>query len=160
PIGPGLVQRLAGVAPRLAGQIRTLTGVGKVKARFVKRSKNSPVPFSYDVTAELHGGTVTHPKLPMPLEQIEAMAQLQDGRMPTARLSARSGKATLDLNIRDANLSNEESAGLENVVGEMDMRIEHLPVTPALFASLAPEAQDIQRDYKPTGTITVSHSIR
>lgn len=160
PVGPMLFQRLALVAPRMAAQARNLTGVGRVKATLVKRGGANGVPFSYDVQAELHNGALVDSRLPMSLEKIEASGHIQDGHIPQARLTARSGNTSLDLAIRDGTLPGKESGCLDEMFKEIDLHIEHLPVNPALFACLPPDFRDLQGEYKPTGSLTITHSLR
>ncbi len=168
PIGPALVQRLAPLAPDMFGHLHQLTARGGVRATLAYRSTATPA-LTYDMTVALHDGTFSHPRLPVPLEQVEASIQCVNGTIPTAKLSASFpppyGPGRVETSVRDVRFpppSDAKSLSMEpeDFAREADLRVEHLLVSPELLAQLPAPASDIRDDYQPNGPVTVSCSFR
>ena len=100
PVGPELVQRLAGFCPETAAQVRQLRGVGQVQAA-VGYHPGSAQPCTYDVTCRLLKGELDHALLPKPLEKLDATIRIVNGRIPLAHFTARSGDARMELTLKD-----------------------------------------------------------
>src|SRR5439155_27170595 len=94
PVGPDLIQRLAGVCPDLVTHLRQLHGVGAIDAKLAVCPGEEP-SFHYEIGAKLKKGELTHARLAQPLTHLEAEATCVDGRVPSARLTANYGPGRL-----------------------------------------------------------------
>jgi hypothetical protein len=154
-VGPALVERIAGFCPVLAGQVRQLSGAVKVQAMLAYRP-DAAAPWSYDVSCQLHKGEWHHDGLPAPLQQIEASLRCINGRVPIAKVQARSGTANVELRLVDAAWPGHPPKCIEEVVGKLHARVEHFVVTPQFFDSLPQEYRNFHEMYKPAGPVTFS----
>jgi hypothetical protein len=168
PVGPSLIQRLAVASPELAGHLRQLHGTGNVQASLVYHPGMTR-PLDYDVTARLTNGEFTHASLPLPLEQLDASVHCVNGKVPTASLTARSGPAKLEVSLKDLDLPTKpltSPAEFDRLVREIDARVEHLPVSGDLLkpipdsVTLYTTAREFQRQYSPSGPLTLAYSFR
>lgn len=159
PVGPDLVQRLRATAPEVADHLRQLRGQGKVQAQLAYYP-GSPYPLAYDLTAQLSGGEFGHARLPLPLDHVEAWLRLVNGKVPEARLTARSGPARLEASLKDLTLPTHPPDSLDELARELDAKAEHVPVSPELFKPLPDKLQEFNTLYSPTGPLTVSYHFR
>ena len=160
PVGPALVQRLAVFCPETAAHLRMLKGAAKLQAALAY-SPGAASPLSYDVRCQLSGGEWAHARLPQPLEGIEASLRCVNGRVPLARLTARAGPSRLELTVKDLAVpAPHADCHLDDLAGEIDGRVEHLPVTDRLFACLPDGLKDLKDDYSPAGQATVDYAFR
>jgi hypothetical protein len=160
PVGPDLVQRLAGPCPELADHLRQLSGTATLDADLTYQPDGER-PLHYDLTARLHDGTLAHARLPLPLTQLEVEARCVDGVFPHARLTARAGPARVAATLEGLEVPAPGAPfDFQRLVRKLDAKVEHLPVTPALLARLPEELSWIQQDYAPTGPVTVTHTYR
>ncbi len=92
PITNALARRLAAQCPMgsLAGL--QLEGTADLSADLTLRPDASPL-WRYDVRCQVRQGTLRHPQLPLPLEDLRALLRLADGVMRIDKLQARSGAA-------------------------------------------------------------------
>jgi hypothetical protein len=157
PVGPALVQRVASAWPEAAVHLRQLTGRAAVHAAMT-HLPGSTHPWSYDVTASLHGGAFSHARLPVPLEQAEAAVHLSNGRLLLATLDARCGDGRLRASVKNAAWPEQTPACPEDCAEEVECHVEHLAVTPELFAQLPAACPDLAQDYSPRGPFSVDHS--
>jgi hypothetical protein len=159
PVGPDLIQRLKAAVPDLADHLRQLRGHGKVQAQFAYYPGASQ-PLAYDLTAQLTGGEFNHALLPTSLDHVEASLRCVNGRVPTAHLTARSGPARLEVTLKDLALPVRPPASLDEVVRELDARVEHLPVSAESFKPLPENVQVFNTLYAPTGPLTLTYHFR
>src|SRR5262249_21369830 len=160
PVGPALVRRLGCACPELAGHLCELSGAGSVEASLAY----SPGPgrgLTYDATARLRRGSFRHPRLPQPLEAVEAHARCVDGRVPEARLPAASGSARVDLAVRDLTIPSDASTvtGLDDLARHMEVQVSHLTASKELIGRLPPELKWIETDYRPRGPVSVGYTF-
>ena len=109
---------------------------------------------------EFVDGKLNHPRLPLPLEKLKGLVHFVNGRVDEAKATAEvkttasSGPPCLmKLEIHD--LVPGACETLEGLVKQLDMTVEHLPVTPELFTRLPDNAQQLQHDFDPAGMATV-----
>jgi hypothetical protein len=161
PVGPALVQRLAGYNADLAAHVRQLEGVGKLHVDLAYQPE-ARRPWSHDVLFQLRQAKLTHARLPFPLEQVEASIRYVNGHVPAVKIAARSDRAKLDLTLKDLDITRIEQ-GCEQAARELDLHIEHLTLTRDLFAAL-PKSQatlrEVEADYEPRGPISLDYSLR
>jgi hypothetical protein len=156
PVGPALVQRLAGLCPDAAEHVRELEGMGKVQATLVHRP-GTVEPWTYDVRCQLSKGKWRHRCLPVPLDQIEGSLDCRNGRVPHAKLSARSGAATIAVELWDLAWPGHRPSCIEEAVRQLDAKVEHLVVTDEVYAQLPSACKDIQRLYHPIGPVSLAY---
>jgi hypothetical protein len=161
PVGPALVQRLAGYNSELAAHVRQLEGVGKLHLDLAYQP-DARQRWSYDIAFQLRQAKLTHARLPFPLEQVEASVRYVNGRVPAVKIAARSGPAKMDLTIKNLDLTRIEEDS-EQAVGELDLHIEQLLLTSELFAAL-PKSQamlhEVEAQYEPRGYISLDYTLR
>jgi hypothetical protein len=164
PVGPDLVQRLSVLCPEPASHLRLLQGTGKLEADLAYHP-GTPSPLRHEVRLTLQQGQLSHARLPLPLTQLEVSAHLVDGVIPHAHATARAGSARVELTLDDLTLASSPSGtgeipDLQDLVRGLDLRIEHLPVTPELLAHLPDSFRWIGEDYAPVGLCTITHTFR
>jgi hypothetical protein len=156
-IDDAFVQRLAAHRAECAAHARQLRGLASVDADVVYRPESEP-EWSYDVRCRLTKAQFGHARLPLPLEDLDASVHCVDGRVPEVTLSARSGATEVRLTARD--VIPPGGPTLESWLGELDLHVRHLNVTPAVFEPLPEEVRDFDALYHPTGRASVDFSFR
>ncbi len=161
PVGPDLVQRLAAFCPDVAAQVRELRGDGAVHAAFAYHPADSQ-PCTYDATVQLKNGVLSHALLPLPLKDLDAVAHVVNGLVPLAHCTARAGDAHLDLTLKDLVPPKSFPACVYDIVRELDLTVDHLPVTADLltFPQMPECVRKLQETYKPTGPLNLTHTFR
>ncbi len=178
PVGPALVQRFAVICPNAAAYLPQFRADGEVRATIGYQPENTPA-FTFDVHVKLHNGQLSHAKMPLSLEDLEAELHLVNApgaasaliassadllRVPSAHLTARSGKMRLDLSLQDLSIpcstptADEEDLYLDRLTSKLAWTVEHFPVTKELFDRF-PSLKEFQHDYKPVGQATVRHTF-
>jgi hypothetical protein len=159
PVNTALVQRFAGFCPDIEKHLRDLQGIAKVQATLVHHP-GAVEPWTYELNCNLTGGKWHPTSLPIPLEKIEASLHCVNGRVPEARLTAQSGAAKLDVTLRDLAWPGHRPECIEEMVREIDARIEHLVVTEKIFEPLPPGCKDLERLYSPAGPVSLTYTYR
>jgi hypothetical protein len=159
PVGPSLVQCLAGHCPVLVDHLRQLHGAGRVQADVTYRPGATP-PVSYDARCQLSEGRFHHALLPWPLEQLQASLRCINGTIPYGEASASAGSTRLKLAVHDLTAPTCPSA--EPQLKQLDLRVEHLTVTRELFERLPPSLhpEELYRDYSPAGSVSLTAMLR
>jgi hypothetical protein len=158
PVGPPLVQRLAGCCPELAAHLRRFQATGKLHATFVHRP-GATQPWSYDVHCQLRHGEWCHACLPTPLQQIEASLRCVNGRVPEAHLKARAGAAAVEVKLWDVAWPGYRPECIEDVVQKLDARVTHFTVCEAAFEQLPLKCKNIQRMFSPSGPVSLHYAF-
>jgi hypothetical protein len=156
-VDEALVQRVAAYNADWAAHGRQLRGLAKLDADLVYRP-GAERELSYDVRCNLSQGQFSHARLPLPLERIEASLHCVDGRVPLVTLSAHSGLTEVNVTAHDVVLAGGST--LESWLGDLDLRVRHLAVTPAVFEPLPEEVKDINDLYHPSGRASVAFTFR
>jgi hypothetical protein len=148
PVARPLIDRLAAYCPQFAEDARELEGTGSLEAE-IGYSPSAVRPWTHDLHAQLSGGKFRHPKIPRPLEDIQAQVHCIDQTVTLEKLTARSGAASVAL-----------AGTVRNSTADPDLEgtltVQHLPVTADIFAHLPPSMQKINAEYAPTGPVTVT----
>ncbi len=166
PVGPVLVERLKALCPDTAAHLRGFRAEGAVRATIAYRPANNPA-LTFDVAVKLHHGELSHARLPLPLEELEAELHLVNApaaaqcplplmpsfpgvacselmRVSTASVTARSGEMRLQLDVKDlcvpCSAPGPDEAGkyLDGLTRELTWKMEHLPVTKKLLDNFRP----------------------
>jgi hypothetical protein len=156
PVGPALVQRLAGICPDLAAHLRQLRGTGRAQAS-LSYVPGVSQPLHYDVQTTLTGGEFAHARLPWALDQVETSVHCVDGQIVSANVHGRAGAVSVALSLHDVHPPRQGDFVLEDAVREMDWTVEHLAVTHELFAYLPESMRELEESYKPAGQVTIQH---
>jgi AsmA-like C-terminal region len=163
PVSDSLIQRLAALVPDAGNHLRFLKGDGKLHAALdFDRARN--VPLRFDATLELSRATLTHARLPLPIEDASATIRVCNGQIPFAHLTAHSGTANIELTVKDLTLPRnacglEELPPLETVLHDFDLRIEHLQMTDELYAQLPESMKRFCDPYAARGTLTYHQTV-
>lgn len=147
-ISPALVKRLEAYAPELRTHIQHLRGSASLQADFVYRKGAAP-EWTQSVCLRLTGGRLTHPRLPLPLEDMDATLRWADGQVMLEFLRARAGAAQVQ--AKGAAHSLQADADLDGSVS-----VAHLPLTSNLFARLPDNLRRIESDYAPAGPMSLT----
>ncbi len=148
PVGPSLTRRLGAYWPEVQANAQHLSGTADVGGELGFHPE-LPQPWSHDVRLVLHGGALRHPRLPLPLDQLEAVVRCQDGRVRLETLTASAAGARLT--AAGAALRLDPETDLDGA-----LRVEHLALSPELFSRLPPALQKLEREYDPGGVVSVS----
>jgi hypothetical protein len=151
PVGPPLVQRLSAYAAALSqsGDFQ-LDGTARLEAQLAYRA--DPASWTHQVRWQLSGGHFRHEKIPLPLDDLALDLRCTDGHLMLERLTARSGPAEVALTASAAALDADA-----DFHGEV--QIAHLPVTSDVFAQLPENLQKLNKDYSPTGPLSLTLSL-
>ncbi len=148
PLGAPLAARLATYKAELGQHLQNLEGHGDVHVELTHHPSAEP-EWTHDVRCQLRQVKLTHPRIPVPLENLEAELRCTDGRVRIDKLTARSGPAQIEFNVA------LHSPSLDTDL-EGDLKVHHLAITPELFDRLPPNLQDIKDDFQPSGPIDLS----
>jgi hypothetical protein len=160
PIGPALVQRLATLFPETAAHARQLEGVANLHASLNYRPGTTPA-LTHDVHLQVSKGKLSHARLPLPLEQLEASVHCVNGAIASLQASACSGPTRVRLTAHD--LDPDRGPYLKDLVRDLDLQIDHLDATPELFERLPPcldDLKDIHADYRMEGPANVHFTFQ
>jgi hypothetical protein len=165
-----LVQLLAAYQPRLAEHARLLQGTARLQAD-CQYNPGAPQPWSHDFRCQLSRGYLDHPRLPLPLNNLEIDVRYSDGQISLDRLSADNGPTRLRLSgwarLREAAAASPKQAihsltpEPEELIPEQcdfegDLKVERLPLAPTLFRRLPESLQEVQALFSPAGVIELS----
>ncbi|HVS38550.1 MAG TPA: AsmA-like C-terminal region-containing protein [Gemmataceae bacterium] len=159
PVGPDLVQRLAAVCADAAAQARELSGAGSVHVALAVHPAE-PQPFTYDAALRLHHGALSHACLPRPLKDLEALVHVVNGLIPLVHCTARADDARIDLTLRDVIPPKKASDNIYDMVRELDLTVDRLPVAADLFQTGPECVRQIQDVYRPSGSLNLTHTFR
>jgi hypothetical protein len=152
PLTPLLVQRLAAHCPDRAGAPAPFHLEGKAELQIrAGYQPGASQPLHYETHCQVHDARLIHPRIPIPLEKLEASAHCVNGRLTVERLTADSGPARVELRGGTACAPHPE----ENFEGVLTVR--HLPLTEALANNLPEAVQRLHKEYfRPAGAASVS----
>lgn len=152
PVRQALLHRLLAYSPDLDAGNLQVDGTARVSAH-LHYDKESARPWSYVLDCRLRNGSVRGERVPLPLDQIEAVVQCVDGQVALETLTARSGTTRLEA-------SGKVLAPSTDADCEATLTVEHLTVCPELFARLPESLREIQEDYRPQGPVSLSVEVR
>jgi hypothetical protein len=161
PVGPALLQRLAGFCPSFLRHVRELSGTAHLQATFTYRP-GAAEPLTYDIDGKLKNGQWRHECLPIPLERLHASFRCINGRIPYAHLEAAAGgtaalPAKVQVDLGGLVWPAQTPESIEEIVTKLEVKIEHFRVTPACSAHLPPKLQKIHNTYNPAGPVSVTY---
>jgi hypothetical protein len=166
PVAPELLQRLAHFFPEASDHLRHLRGKGALYASLVHFPGQETGKWSHQVTFSLRDGEFQHPRLPFTLQQMQATIQASNGTIPRATLKARAGPTRFSLECSDIDLKQAlasrslASPHLEELARRIDLAIDHLPVSAALFRYLPEHVRWIDDHYTPRGNLSLRYTSR
>jgi hypothetical protein len=158
PLGPALLQRLAGFCPNLSHHVHELSGAAHVQATLTYRPESAEL-LVYDIDCKLKNGEWRHECLPAPLEQLKASFRCINGRIPYAHLEGRSEAARVQVDLWGLAWPTQPPNCIEDIVAKLEAKIEHFTVTPTCCTHLPPKIQKIHKTYSPAGPISVTYQF-
>jgi hypothetical protein len=151
-VGPALLQRVGVYCTQLTEQVQKygleLDGTGRLQAE-IGFSPGATLPWTHQIHAQLSGARFRHIRVPLPLDDLSADLACVDGRVTLSRMDARSGVAEVHLEGSAQDL--REDADLTG-----SLCVKHLPVKPELFEQLPENLKKVEKDYAPSGPVTVT----
>ncbi len=153
PFGAALLERVASIAPELAGSTQVLEGQGKLHVEATYTSAQT-APWTYDVSLHVAHGRLGHERLPFTLEGVEADLRLTPGSLTLSRFDAHAGRTTVHASIHKMKLT--EVPSWEQRFQQLEVRLEHLELTDALLQRLPQALQHLRSDFAPAGTLNAT----
>jgi hypothetical protein len=182
-----LVRELVRVCPKLADQVEHVDGVASLHAGVQFREGANPA-WRHQARAELTNGRLVHRDLPVRLDGVTLSARCDDGAVAVTRFTAKAGTADVALTCQFQPMDgpNERCspeceprlrtpaplitttptphpatlipAALDRV-RTLDLSVQHLSVTPELFARLPAAFLKYQQAYAPTGLLDLTMKL-
>ena len=146
-IGAALVERLAAYYPQAADYANHLRGNAEIRAE-LNYQPWATHPWSHQVDAHLSDCKLDHPKLPLPLDHVDARVHCIPGEIKLERLTAHAAGADVAVkgSARDFSADTDFQA---------DVRLTNLTLRSQIFDSLPPSLKEINKDYAPEGPVHV-----
>jgi len=168
PLGADSVAAVEALCPDAAEIVKSLSGKASAHLDLIWRDGLTP-SLVHDFTFTLQQGRLAHPKLPMPLEQIEATIRSRNGDITVGKATARTGAGTISVSL-DLPKQASSSLGMATAASgpvEFESRLRMLEVsatdivlTPGIF-ELVPGAGDLIRDmFDPSGKLSLQFTFR
>lgn len=144
-VGAALVERLAAYCPQLGDYAAQLRATAQFRAGLTYQPWAAQ-PWSHELDLVVHDGRLAHPKLPVPLDHLQAHVHCVPGELKLESLTAAAGTAQLSLqgSARDFSLATDFRA---------DLQVLNLQVQPAFFDSLPANLKQLNDDYAPRGLV-------
>jgi len=166
-VAAGAVERFA---PGLAKHVGGLTATAAVNAD-LNYAPEAARKWRHDIRVDLKDSRFTHPDIPWPVEKMNALVRVVDGRAKIADATAEiSGAAVrLSLETRDgsAPISRPAAPGtprtddpfqrLEEYLQHIKVDIESVALDDALFKQLPKELRDARRTFSPKGAVDLGY---
>jgi hypothetical protein len=147
PISTPLVRRFAGNArPELLEGL-VLTALADVHGQ-VSFHPGPVAPLDYDLHCSVRAGTLQHPQLPLPFENVAADIHCTAGRVHVENFTARSGAVKMRADAMGLLPAPERDF-------EARLEIKHLVLDQKLCSYLPPKLRPLNDLFKPTGPITI-----
>jgi hypothetical protein len=105
-------------------------------------------PVYYDIHCEVQKGTVRHPQLPLPLDDLQAKLHCLNGELRLEKMTARSQSTELDA---------EGVARLPDIEKEFEVQVDlkHVMLGNELAARLPDKIRNLHTMFKPHGPTTI-----
>ena len=146
PLTATCLQRLAPSCPCADLDKMLLEGKADIEADLAWSPGSSP-PFSYDVRGRLQHGSVRHPRIPLPLEDVDATLRCSNGVMHLLNLKAKSGGSLVWARGAASLLCPEANF-------DATLEVQHLELCDKLFQKL-PAFEAMVKAFSPAGLATV-----
>lgn len=173
PVRLPLVNWLAGYVPKLAEHARELEGKGALQAEFgFQPEEAGGGHWTHNVRFGLTDGRLRHPRIPLPLDHIDAALRCFDGEVKLDRCKARAGPSRLEL-TGWARLAEAESHSARHSIESLtppresfvpdgadfegNLKIEGLQINSPLFEPLPEKLQKLNHDYEPNGPVNLAY---
>lgn len=144
-----LIRQLAAYSSELAEHASHLQGTAGVRADLAYHPGTAR-PWSYELRCQLRDGKLSHPQVPLPLEQLTATIYCANGQVAVESFSARSGPTQVELHGRALSLSPDAEV-------RGTLQVTHLPLDEKLCESrLPPGLRQVYADYAPAGPVSLT----
>lgn len=105
-------------------------------------------PLYYDVHCEVERGTVRHPQLPLPLDQLQAKLHCSSGELRLEKLTARSGNTEVEAHGLALLPCFEQEF-------EVQLDLKHVMLGDELAARLPDKIRNLHKMFQPNGPTTI-----
>ena len=150
PINLELLHELNRFAPMPLESIQRCSGLAKVHLDAHRRPDASP-SWQPEWRVNLTKGRVGVREFPLDLEAIELDAKLADGKLMVSNANAIAGGATVQGKL----VARLPATNPTEVVETAQLSVDHLLVTPELFARLPERAQKFHQRFSPVGYMSL-----
>ena len=158
-----LWRRVGMLFPAAAAHLRHLTGKAEAFVK-VDLPGESQAKAGHQVTFRLHEGHFRHPRLPIPVDGIEAEATLIDGAIPAAHATASSGPTRFGVDLKNLRLPAApveiDPDSLNQLLDELNVTVKQLNITKPILALLPPKLQTLDEDLSPSGPVSIRYEFR
>ncbi|MFL5329125.1 MAG: AsmA-like C-terminal region-containing protein [Gemmataceae bacterium] len=152
PMNLDLVHELARFAPLPVESVRHCSGVAHVHLDAHRRPEEKPV-WQPEWRLGLTNGKLGLRELPLDLDAMEIDARIADGKLVVKEAHAKAGNAPVHATLA-AKLPIENPA---DAIESATLSVEHLLVTPELFARLPERAQRFHQRFAPVGRMSADY---
>lgn len=128
-----------------------LEGKVDVKVELAYRPGESE-PLSYDVRLEVQDATLRHPKIPLALEELEAILHVAAGEVRLEKLKARSGTGSSATTVEGRGFARLPCLEQD---WEAHLELKHVPVNDAMVAPLPEKLRKLQDLFNADGHATI-----
>jgi hypothetical protein len=145
PVKTALVQQLRPYLPEETHLTQELEGTARLRAE-VGFHPGTAHPWSHDVSLHLVRGRLAHPRLPLPLTDLDATLHCRDGLLAVESLTAQAGPARVAFGGK-----------LQQRGGDPDLNghlvVTHLALSREFFDRLPATFHNIQEQFAPAGPV-------
>ncbi len=165
PLGSDVAPAVELCCPDLAELVVALSGRASAHMELVYRLGPTPTLY-HDLKFTLQQGRFAHPKLPMPLEHIEAIVRSRNGDITIDKATARMGEGlitvSLDLPAHESMPSPVSAAGddIERRLRLLDIAATNITVSPALFDMVPGPGELIREMFDPAGLMSMQFTYQ
>lgn len=153
PVDTPLIKRIESYCSQAGQHAHDLKGIGSFQGELSYNPAN-PTPWTHDLRWQLSQGKLSHPQIPIPLDQLEISIRCQDGLVKLDKATARAGVSRLEL-------SGTAQRPHPDTDFKGTLTLTGFSLTPELFDKLPPNLKKLQEDFSPTGTVNlVVHASR
>jgi hypothetical protein len=146
-----IVQRLLDAFGGVCERPPELEGIAAVEGTFTHHP-DAPRPWHYAARVTLHQGHLRHHRLPVPLEQLEVTAVLEDGSLRLEQLEGIVHGGRLSV-------TGDGAMAAEGFRGEFDVHVSDFAVSADLYDKLPPQSRKFCYDFRPRGTVALSGTL-
>lgn len=169
--------------PSLADYLTCFRATASLRAEIAYRPDTAQ-PFTYDLELRVREGEFSDPRLPMPLNNMEATIRFRDGRIIVEKAAAKFGTSRAELSLESRPLAGTEPSppaatsrtpailassvkkqaaamdplsAFEQHLEKVNLAIRDLPLTDALFQKIGGTLARMKTRFDPTGVVTVNY---
>jgi AsmA-like protein len=150
-LGPTLRAHLGAYLAGCQQDALEVLGKASISAEFAFRPGTAR-PWSHEIALTLRDGSLRHPRFPLALNQVSALAHWNGSRLILDQLTAASHGAAIDVHGEMNGLSADADF-------ELHVAAHHLRIAPDVYDKLPPQMAKICADFHPEGTMSLVSDV-